>query len=71
MRAGGADAAQTQPAEPQPLETPTKVLSSLTSLGFTRKEASAAIGQALASELGLDVERLLRRCLLLLIPKAG
>jgi 5-methylcytosine-specific restriction endonuclease McrA len=71
MRAAGARATQTQPAEPQPLETPAKVLSSLTSLGFARKEASAAVGQALASEPGLDAEHLLRKCLLLLIPKAG
>jgi hypothetical protein len=70
-RATGAGAAQAQPAEPQPLETPAKVLSSLTSLGFARKEASAAVGQTLASQPGLDVEHLLRRCLLLLIPKAG
>jgi hypothetical protein len=71
MRAAGAGARQMRPAEPQPLETPAKVLSSLTSLGFARKEASAAVGQALASEPGLDAEHLLRRCLLLLIPKAG
>jgi 5-methylcytosine-specific restriction endonuclease McrA len=71
MRAAGAAATQTQPAEPQPLETPAKVLSSLSSLGFARKEASAAVGQAFASQPGLDVEQLLRMCLLLLIPKAG
>jgi hypothetical protein len=71
MRTAGAGVAQSQPADPQPLETPAKVLSSLVSLGFERKEASAAVGQALASEPGLDVEHLLRRCLLLLIPKAG
>jgi 5-methylcytosine-specific restriction endonuclease McrA len=71
MQAAGAGTTQTQPAEPQPLETPAKVLSSLTSLGFARKEASAAVGQALAGEPGLDVEHLLRKCLLLLIPKAG
>jgi hypothetical protein len=71
MRAAGAGTTKTQPAEPQPLETPAKVLSSLTGLGFARKEASAAVGQALASQPGLDVEHLLRRCLLLLIPKAG
>jgi hypothetical protein len=70
-RAAGAAATQTQPAEPQPLETPAKVLSSLTSLGFARKEASAAVGQAFASQPGLDVAQLLRSCLLLLIPKAG
>jgi 5-methylcytosine-specific restriction endonuclease McrA len=34
MRAAGAGTTQTQPAEPQPLETPAKVLSSLTSLGL-------------------------------------
>jgi hypothetical protein len=71
VRSAGAGGAQTQPAEPHPLETPAKVLSSLTSLGFTRKEASAALGQALASEPGLDVGQLLRKCLLLLTPKAG
>ena len=71
LRAAGAGGAQTQPAKLQPLETPAKVLSSLKSLGFARKEASAAVGQALASEPGLDVEQLLRKCLLLLIPKAG
>ena len=71
MRAAGAGGAQAQPTAPQPLETPAKVLSSLTGLGFARNEASAAIGQALASQPGLDVEQLLRRCLLLLIPKAG
>jgi hypothetical protein len=70
-RAAGADATQTRPAEPRPLETPAKVLSSLTSLGFARKEASTAVGQALASEPGLEVEHLLRKCLLLLIPKAS
>jgi 5-methylcytosine-specific restriction endonuclease McrA len=70
-RAAGADAAQTQPAQTQPLETPAKVLSSLTGLGFARREASAAVGQTLASQPGLDVEQLLRSCLLLLIPKAG
>jgi hypothetical protein len=58
MRPGGAGATQTQPAEPQPLETPAKVLSSLTGLGFARQEASVAVGQALASEPGLDVEQL-------------
>jgi Holliday junction resolvasome RuvABC DNA-binding subunit len=46
-------------------------LFSLTSLGFARKEASAAVGQALGREPGLDVEKLLRKCLLLLIPKAS
>ena len=71
MQAARAGGAQTQPAEPQLLETPAKVLSSLTSLGFTRKEASAAVGQALASQPGLDVEQLLRSCLLLLMPKTG
>jgi hypothetical protein len=71
MRAAGGGATQTQPAQPQALETPAKVLSSLVSLGFARKDASAAVGQAFASEPGLSMEHLLRSCLLLLIPKAG
>jgi hypothetical protein len=63
--------AETQPAEQQPLETPSKVLSLLSSLGFGRSEASVAVGQALGSQPGLDVEQLLRTCLLLLVPKAS
>jgi hypothetical protein len=62
---------ETRPAEKQPLEVPGQVLFSLASLGFPRKEASAAVGQVLGSEPGLDVEQLLRRCLLLLVPKAS
>jgi 5-methylcytosine-specific restriction endonuclease McrA len=54
-----------------PLEIPSKVLSSLCSLGFGRSEASGIIGQALGREPGLDVEQLLRQCLLLLVPKAS
>ncbi|HKY38036.1 MAG TPA: hypothetical protein VJN18_18970 [Polyangiaceae bacterium] len=54
-----------------PLEAPAKVLSSLCELGFGRSEAAAAVGQALGSEPGLDVEQLLRKCLLLLVPKAS
>jgi hypothetical protein len=64
-------ATETKPAERQPLEIAGKVLSSLSSLGFPRSEASAALGQALGSEPGLDVELLLRKCLLLLVPKAS
>ena len=63
--------AETQPVEKQPVETPAKVLSSLSSLGFRRNEASAAVGQALGSGPDLDVEQLLRKCLLLLVPKAS
>ncbi|HKY40894.1 MAG TPA: hypothetical protein VJN18_33395, partial [Polyangiaceae bacterium] len=66
-------AGQTEPApaRKQPLEAAGKVLSSLGSLGFRRSEALAAIGQALGSEPDLDVEQLLRQCLLLLVPKAS
>ena len=61
----------TQPESTSPLEPPAQVLSSLCGLGFGRSEASAAIGHALGSEPGLDVEQLLRKSLLLLVPKAG
>jgi hypothetical protein len=64
-------ATETQSTEEQPLETLRKVLSSLSGLGFPRNEASAAVAQALGSEPGLDVEQLLRKCLLLLVPKAS
>jgi hypothetical protein len=62
--------------EPQPekeplLQVPAQVLSSLCGLGFERSEASMAVGHALGNEPGLDVEQLLRKCLLLLVPKAG
>jgi 5-methylcytosine-specific restriction endonuclease McrA len=70
-RAAGTDAIETKPAEPQSLETPTKVLSLLTRLGFARKEASVAVGHALGREPGLDVEQLLRKCLLVLVAKAS
>ena len=60
-----------QPAQGQPLAAAAKVLSSLRSLGFPDREASAVIGLALGSEPGLDVEQLLRKCLLLLVPKAS
>jgi len=62
---------ETQGAQEQPLEASAKVLSSLCSLGFPQREASAVIGRALGSEPGLDVEQLLRNCLLLLVPKAS
>lgn len=58
-------------AADQPLETPAKVLSSLCSLGFSRRQASAAIGRALAVEPTLAIEPLLRQCLSLLVPKAS
>jgi hypothetical protein len=61
----------TQPTETQPLEAPTKVLSSLCSLGFGRSAASAALGRALGNEPSVDVEQLLRKCLDLLVPKAS
>jgi 5-methylcytosine-specific restriction endonuclease McrA len=64
-------ATETQSAEEQPLETVRKVLSSLSRLGFPRNEASAVVAQALGSEPRLDVEQLLRKCLLLLVPKAS
>lgn len=48
-----------------------RVLASLCSLGFARSEASAVLGQVLASEPGVDVEQLLRKSLLLLVPKAS
>ena len=63
--------AETPAVEKQSLQTPGKVLSSLSSLGFRHSEASAAVGQALGSESGLDVEQLLRKALLLLVPKAS
>jgi Holliday junction resolvasome RuvABC DNA-binding subunit len=47
------------------------VLSSLCGLGFGRSEVSAAVGHALGSDPDLDVEQLLRKSLLLLVPKAG
>jgi hypothetical protein len=65
------EAPVTVPAAAQPREAPVTVLSSLSSLGFRRSEASAAVGQALGSEPELDVEQLLRKCLLLLVPKAS
>ncbi|HKY38078.1 MAG TPA: hypothetical protein VJN18_19180 [Polyangiaceae bacterium] len=59
------------PARKQPLEAAGKVLSSLGNLGLGRSEALTAIGQALGREPDLDVERLLRQCLRLLVPKAS
>jgi hypothetical protein len=53
------------------LEVPAQVMSSLCSMGFRRNEASAAIGRALGSEPVLNVEQLLRQCLVLLVPKAS
>lgn len=53
------------------LDAPARVVSSLCDLGFGRSEASAAVGHALGNAAGLDVEQLLRKCLLLLVPKAG
>ena len=64
-------AMEPQPAEERPLQHPGQVLSSLSHLGFRRSEASAAVGQALGNEPGLDAEQLLRKCLLLLVPKAS
>jgi len=63
--------AEKNPPEIPPLEASGKVLASLSSLGFRRNDASAAIGQALGREPSLDVEQLLRQCLLLLVPKAS
>ena len=62
---------ETQPESEPPLHAPAQVLSSLCGLGFGRSEASAAVGRVLGREPGLDVEQLLRKCLLLLVPKAG
>jgi hypothetical protein len=62
---------ETQPEGKRPLDAPAQVLSSLLGLGFGRSEASTAVGHALGSEPGLDVERLLRKCLLSLVPKAS
>ena len=63
--------AEAQPTTKPPLEAAAQVISSLCGLGFGRSEASATVGHALGSEAGLDVEQLLRKCLLLLVPKAG
>jgi hypothetical protein len=60
-----------RPAEISPLEASAKVLSSLCSLGFRHTEASTAVGHALGSDPGLDAEQLLRKCLVLLVPKAS
>jgi 5-methylcytosine-specific restriction endonuclease McrA len=60
-----------QPQSTPPLQAPAQVLSSLCGLGFGRSEASAAVGHVLGSEQGLDVEQILRKCLLLLVPRAG
>jgi hypothetical protein len=71
-RAGGTETQpEAQPVSEPPLQAPAQVLSSLCGLGFGRSEASAAVGHALGREPGLDVEQLLRKCLLLLVPKAG
>lgn len=71
LRGKRAANAQPQPASKRPLEATAQVLSSLCSLGFGRGEAVAAVGHALGSEPGLDVEQLLRKCLLLLVAKAS
>jgi hypothetical protein len=54
-----------------PAEVSAQVLSSLCALGFSRGEASAALAHAITDEPALDAERLLRMCLLLLVPKAS
>ena len=53
------------------LEVPVKVASTLCSLGFGHNEASAVVGRVVASEPGLDVEQLLRKCLQRLVPQAS
>jgi hypothetical protein len=62
---------EAQPESEPPLQAPAQVVASLCGLGFGRSEASAAVGHVLGSEPGLDVEQLLRKSLLLLVPKAG
>lgn len=66
-----ADVVETASAAEPHLETPAKVLSSLCGLGFSRSEASAAVGRALGIGAALDTEELLRRCLELLVARAG
>jgi 5-methylcytosine-specific restriction endonuclease McrA len=61
----------TPPAGMPPLDASAKVLSSLCNMGFRRSEASASIGHALGSEPGLDIDQLLRKCLVMLVPKAS
>lgn len=70
-RAACAGSMEAKPESERPLEATAQVLSSLCGLGFGRSEASAAVGHVLGSEPGLDVEQLLRKCLLSLVPKAS
>jgi 5-methylcytosine-specific restriction endonuclease McrA len=56
---------------PRPLDVVTKVRAALCQLGFRPTEASAAVGKALGSGPALDVEQLLRACLVLLLPVAS
>ncbi|HYJ07907.1 MAG TPA: hypothetical protein VEX18_02835, partial [Polyangiaceae bacterium] len=53
------------------LDAAAKLQAALSRLGFSRSEASVAIGRALGGGSGLDVEQLLRKCLLLLVPAAS
>lgn len=48
------------------LDAAAKVRAALCQLGFRPNEASAAVGKAIGSGPGIDVEQLLRACLLLL-----
>jgi hypothetical protein len=54
-----------------PLDAAAKLQAALCRLGFRQSEASAAIGRAIGDGAGLDVEQLLRRCLVLLVPAAS
>jgi hypothetical protein len=58
-------------SQPTPLDAAIQAQAALCQLGFRPSQASAAVGQALGSEPGLDLEQLLRTCLLLLVPAAS
>jgi hypothetical protein len=62
---------RTASAPPPPLDAAAKLQAALSQLGFRRSEASAAVGRALGCGSGLDVEQLLRECLLSLAPAAS
>jgi 5-methylcytosine-specific restriction endonuclease McrA len=58
-------------SEPPQLDVAVRAQAALCQLGFRPSEASAAVGQALGKEPGLDLEQLLRACLLLLVRAAS
>jgi hypothetical protein len=66
--AASEDRAASQPAS---LDAAAKLQATLCQLGFQRSDASAVVGQVLSGASGSDVEQLLRKCLLLLVPAAS